>query len=86
MLVHTSDKGFPFSLSNFALLFFYVAVANMLYLESPAGVGFSYSANTSFYAFVNDEMTGSLHNFFSFFLFPVEQFWNSRKLIWILWL
>ncbi|RVX04997.1 hypothetical protein VitviT2T_012029 [Vitis vinifera] len=32
-------------------------VANMLYLESPAGVGFSYSANTSFYAFVNDEMT-----------------------------
>ncbi|KAH6817643.1 serine carboxypeptidase-like 45 [Perilla frutescens var. frutescens] len=32
-------------------------VANMLYLESPAGVGFSYSANTSFYESVNDEMT-----------------------------
>ncbi|KAL6272463.1 hypothetical protein ACE6H2_023155 [Prunus campanulata] len=32
--------------------------ANMLYLESPAGVGFSYSSNQSFYDFVNDAITG----------------------------
>ncbi|CAL1369075.1 unnamed protein product [Linum trigynum] len=31
--------------------------ANMLYLESPAGVGFSYSANASFYDSVNDKIT-----------------------------
>ncbi|KAI7992875.1 Serine carboxypeptidase-like 45 [Camellia lanceoleosa] len=31
--------------------------ANMLYLESPAGVGFSYSANKSFYASVTDDIT-----------------------------
>ncbi|XP_074318420.1 serine carboxypeptidase-like 45 [Silene latifolia] len=31
--------------------------ANMLYLETPVGVGFSYSSNKSFYKSVNDEIT-----------------------------
>ncbi|KAF5730992.1 hypothetical protein HS088_TW19G00595 [Tripterygium wilfordii] len=32
--------------------------ANMLYLETPVGVGFSYAANSSVYEAVNDEITG----------------------------
>ncbi|KAJ7976576.1 Carboxypeptidase [Quillaja saponaria] len=31
--------------------------ANLLYLESSAGVGFSYSTNNSFYSYINDEIT-----------------------------
>ncbi|KAK2396496.1 serine carboxypeptidase [Trifolium repens] len=46
--------------------------ANMLYLDSPATVGFSYSTNKSFYDLVNDEQTARdnlvfLHGWFTKF-------------------
>jgi hypothetical protein len=46
----------------------------MLYLESPAGVGFSYSANTSFYDSVNDELTG-----FDFITYSIKRMSATKR-------
>ncbi|KAI5335176.1 hypothetical protein L3X38_025309 [Prunus dulcis] len=59
LAVHLLEHG-PFKPSGDILLkndFSWNKEANMLYLESPAGVGFSYSSNQSFYDFVNDAIT-----------------------------
>ncbi|RWW26797.1 hypothetical protein GW17_00008802, partial [Ensete ventricosum] len=52
------------------------AEANMLYLETPAGVGFSFSSDSSDYEGVNDQITGT-----NFLGNPVLEFstdFNSR--------
>ena len=49
---------FKFKYLSLSLSLSLSAEANMLYLESPAGVGFSYSANESFYVSVDDNITG----------------------------
>jgi hypothetical protein len=46
----------------------------MLYLESPAGVGFSYSANKSFYDSVNDELTG-----FDFITYSIKPLSTTKR-------
>jgi hypothetical protein len=41
------------------VLLCYPAEANVIYLETPAGVGYSYSADAAYYQGVDDNMTGT---------------------------
>lgn len=50
-----------------------LAVSNLLFLESPAGVGFSYSNTTSDYV-TGDMKTGKFEDDI-----PVEDFWSVSR-------
>lgn len=48
------------------------AEANVIYLETPAGVGYSYSADAAYYQGVDDKMTGT--GMFIYFILGVSGF------------
>lgn len=60
-------------------LLYGIVEANMLYLETPAGVGFSYSTDSSTMT-MNDEITGMNHTF-SFFVNLFFPFYVSHELV-----
>lgn len=50
---------FLFVAAEFFFFFSVVPEANVIYLETPAGVGYSYSADAAYYQGVDDKMTGT---------------------------
>ncbi|KAK7840485.1 serine carboxypeptidase-like 45 [Quercus suber] len=56
--------------------------ANMLYLETPIGVGFSYATDTASYEAVNDRITGMIHQFDSS-IFTVKLSFNLLSFLFL---
>ena len=46
----------------------------MIYLETPAGVGYSYSADAAYYQGVDDKMTGTDVSIFLFLFIYFQRF------------
>lgn len=67
---------------------FGLTVANVLYLESPAGVGFSFSKNTTFYDTVNDKITGEFSDYkcSNIMFINIKKIWICKLLFWVQYL
>jgi hypothetical protein len=61
-LAQESCSCFPVLYLLLLLLLLKNAEANVIYLETPAGVGYSYSADAAYYQGVDDKMTGTEHS------------------------
>ena len=73
------DAGNEIGLVHYALvyrkLWFWVTASNIVFVDSPAGVGYSYSNTSSDYNYLDDDLTGTcaLHSFISEFFIECNE-------------